>query len=194
MSTKASLWLDMASRTDLSTTSLKRRLSSRSEEHTSELQSPYDLVCLDILDLASCGGYYNLCHSDTLVESQSAGSFAGLLLKVSDYRHKDIYISADPLNWWCYLLSRRRYMAWCAKIDHLVLTLPRWLLHMLYWWSRIVLCLICSSSLSLFRWTLNCPDITTTSWCCFLMAGADLISPLGQRIWNVVTSRSNLTN
>ena len=69
-----------------------------------------------------------------------------------------------------------------------------WLLHMLYRWSRIVLYLICSSPLSLFRWTLNCLDITITSWCYFLMAGIDLISPLGQRIWNVVTSRSNLTN
>ena len=29
-----------------------------------------------------------------------------------------IYISMDPLNWWCYFLSRRRYVAWCAKIDH----------------------------------------------------------------------------
>jgi hypothetical protein len=74
-----------------------------------------------------------------------------------------IYISTDPLNWWCYFLSRRQYVAWCAKIDHLVLTFPHWLLHMLYWRSRIILCLICSSSLSLFRWTLNCLDITTTS-------------------------------
>ena len=48
-----------------------------------------------------------------------------------------IYISMDPLDWWCYFLSRRWYVAWCAKIDHLVLTSPRWLLHMLYWWSRI---------------------------------------------------------
>ena len=105
-----------------------------------------------------------------------------------------IYISTDPLNWWCYFLSRRRYVAWCAKIDHLVLTLPRRLLHMLYWWSRIILCLICSSSLSLLRWTLNCLDITTTSWCCFLMAGTDLISPLSRRIWNIITNQSNLTN
>ena len=49
-------------------------------------------VCPDILDLASCGECYNLCHSDILVESQSAGSSAGLLLEVSDYRHKDLYI------------------------------------------------------------------------------------------------------
>ena len=105
-----------------------------------------------------------------------------------------IYISTNPLNWWCYFLSRWWYVAWCAKIDHLVLTLPRRLLHMLYWRSRIVLYLICSSSLSLFRWTLNYLDITTTSWCCFLMAGTNLISPLGRRIWNVVISRSALTN
>jgi hypothetical protein len=49
-------------------------------------------VCLNILDLASCKGCYNLCHSDTLVESPSAGSFAGLLLEVFDYRHKDLYL------------------------------------------------------------------------------------------------------
>ena len=100
----------------------------------------------------------------------------------------------DPLNWWCYFLSRRWYVAWCAKIDHLVLTLPCRQLHMLYWQSRIILYLIRSSTLSLFRWTLNCLDVTITSWCCFLMACTDLISPLGRRIWNVVTSRSNLTN
>ena len=50
-------------------------------------------MCLDILDLASCKGCYNLCHSDTLVESRSAGSFAGLLLKVSNCRHKDLYLN-----------------------------------------------------------------------------------------------------
>ena len=49
-------------------------------------------MCLDILDLASCGGCYNLCHSDTLMESQSAGSFAGSLLEVTDYRRKDLYL------------------------------------------------------------------------------------------------------
>ena len=49
-------------------------------------------MCLGILDLASCEGCYNPYHSDTLVESQSAGPFAGLLLKVSDYRHKDLYL------------------------------------------------------------------------------------------------------
>ena len=105
-----------------------------------------------------------------------------------------IYISTDHLNWWCYFLSRRRYVAWCAKINHLVLTLPRRLLHMLHWWSRIILCLIRSSTLSLFRWTLNCLDIIITSWCCFLMTGTDLISPLGQWMWNVVISRPNLIN
>ena len=93
-----------------------------------------------------------------------------------------IYISTDPLNWWCYLLSRWRYVAWCAKIDHLVLTLPCRLLHMLYWRSKIVLYLICSSTWNLFRWTLKCLDVTITSWCCFLMAGTNLIGPLGQQI------------
>ena len=33
-----------------------------------------------------------MCYSDTLVESQCAGSFAGLLFEVSDYRHKDLYL------------------------------------------------------------------------------------------------------
>ena len=42
---------------------------------------------LDTLDLESCEGCYNLCHNDTPVESLSAGSFAGLLLEVSGYRH-----------------------------------------------------------------------------------------------------------
>ena len=93
-----------------------------------------------------------------------------------------IYIFTDPLNWWCYFFSWWRYVAWCAKIDHLVLTLPRWLLHMLYWWSRIILYLIRSSFLSLFRWTLNYLDITSTSWCCFMMAGTDLIGSLGRWI------------
>ena len=49
-------------------------------------------TCLDILDLVSCGGCYNPCHSDSLVESQSVGSFAGSLLEVYDYRHKDLYL------------------------------------------------------------------------------------------------------
>ena len=47
---------------------------------------------LDILDSKSCEGCYNLCHNDTLVESLSAGSFVGLLLEVSDYRHEDLYL------------------------------------------------------------------------------------------------------
>ena len=49
-------------------------------------------VCLDVLDLVSCGECYDLCHSDTLVESQSAGSSTGLLLEVFDCRHKDLYL------------------------------------------------------------------------------------------------------
>ena len=107
-------------------------------------------ACPDILDLASCGECYNLCHSDTLVESQSAGSFAGLLLEVSNYRYKDLYLYGS-FELMCYFLSRRWYVAWCAKIDHLVLTLPHRLLHMLYRRSSTILCLICSSILSLFR-------------------------------------------
>ena len=133
-------------------------------------------VCLDILDSVSCGECYNLCHSDTLVESQSVESFI------------------DPLNWWCYFLSRRWYVAWCAKINHLVLTLPRWLLHMLHWWSRIILYLIHSNTLSLLRWTLNYLDIIITSWCCFLMAGTGLISSLSRRMWTVVINQPNLIN
>ena len=46
----------------------------------------------DTLDSESCEGCYNLCHNDTPVESLSAGSFASLLLKVSDYRHEDLYL------------------------------------------------------------------------------------------------------
>ena len=49
-------------------------------------------MCLDTLDLESYEGYCNLCHSDTLVESLPIGSFAGLLLEVSDCRHKDLYL------------------------------------------------------------------------------------------------------
>ena len=49
-------------------------------------------MCLDTLDSESCEGCYNLCHNDTLVESLSAGSFAGLLLEVSDYRCWDLYL------------------------------------------------------------------------------------------------------
>ena len=49
-------------------------------------------MCLDTLDSKSCEGCYNLCHNDTLVESLSARSFAGLLLEVSDYRHEDLYL------------------------------------------------------------------------------------------------------
>jgi hypothetical protein len=105
-----------------------------------------------------------------------------------------IYISMDPLNWWCYFLSRWLYVAWCAKINHLVLTLPRWLLHILHWQSRIILYLIRSSTLSLLRWILNYLDIIITSWCCFLMAGTGLISPLSQWLWNVVISQPNLIN
>ena len=38
---------------------------------------------LGILDSESCEEYYNPCHNDILVESLSAGSFAGLQLEVS---------------------------------------------------------------------------------------------------------------
>ena len=85
-------------------------------------------------------------------------------------------------------------MAWCAKINHLVLTLPHWLLHMLHWRSRIILYLIRSNTLRLLRWTLNYLDIIITSWCCFLTAGTGLISPLSRQMWDVVISRSTLIN
>ena len=49
-------------------------------------------VYLDTLDSESCEGCCNMCHNDTLVESLSARFFAGLLLEVSDYRHKDLYL------------------------------------------------------------------------------------------------------
>ena len=49
-------------------------------------------MCLDTLDSESYEGCYNLCHNDTLVESLSAGSFVGLLLEVSNYRHEDLYL------------------------------------------------------------------------------------------------------
>ena len=67
-------------------------------------------MCPDILDLASCEGCYNLCHSDTLVESQSAGSFAGLLLEVSNYRYKDLYLYGS-FELMVLFLSRRWYVA-----------------------------------------------------------------------------------
>ena len=49
-------------------------------------------MCLDTLDSESYEQCYNLYHNDTLVESLSAGSFAVLLLEVSDYRHEDLYL------------------------------------------------------------------------------------------------------
>ena len=49
-------------------------------------------MCLDTLDSESYEGCYNLCHNDALVESLSTGSFAGLLLEVSDCRHDDLYL------------------------------------------------------------------------------------------------------
>jgi len=105
-----------------------------------------------------------------------------------------ICISTNPLNWWRYFLSRRRHLACYAKINHLILNLSHRLLHMLHWRSRIILYLIRSSTLSLLRWTLNYLDIIISSWCCFLTAGTDLISPLGRRIWNVVIDQPTLTN
>ena len=93
-----------------------------------------------------------------------------------------IYISMNPLNWWHYFLSRWWYLAWCTKMNHLVLTFPHRLFHMLRWWSRIILYLISSSTLNLLRWTLNCLDIIITSWCCFLMASTGLISSLSWRM------------
>ena len=90
---------------------------------TTDSSLDWNPVCLDILDLASCGGCYNPWHSDSLVESQLLGPLLACCLK-SLIVDKRIYISMDPLNWWCYFLSRRWYVAWCAKIDHLILTLP----------------------------------------------------------------------
>ena len=49
-------------------------------------------MCLDTLDSESYEGCYNLCHNDTLVESLSARSFTGLLLEVSDCRHKGLHL------------------------------------------------------------------------------------------------------
>ena len=49
-------------------------------------------MCLDTLDSESCEGCYNLYHNDAPVESLSAGSFAGLLLEVSDCRYEDLYL------------------------------------------------------------------------------------------------------
>ena len=72
-----------------------------------------------------------------------------------------IYISTNPLNRWCYFLSRRWYLAWCTKINHLILNLPCWLLHTLHWWSRIILHWFSSSTLNLLRWILNCLGIIT---------------------------------
>jgi hypothetical protein len=34
-----------------------------------------------------------------------------------------INISTDSWNWWCYFLSRRKYLAWRTKIDYLILNL-----------------------------------------------------------------------
>ena len=91
----------------------------------------------------------------------------------------------NPLNWWRYFLSQRWYLAWCAIINHLVLTLPRRLLHMLHWRSRIILYLISTTTLNLLRWALNCLDIIITSRCCFLMSSTGLISPVSRRMWNI---------
>ena len=75
----------------------------------------------------------------------------------------EICISTNPLNWWRYFLNRLRYLAWCAKINHLVLTLSRRLLYILHRWSRIILYLIGGGTLNFLRWALNCLDIIITS-------------------------------
>ena len=49
-------------------------------------------MCLDTLDLESYEGYCNLCHNDILMESLSVGSFANLLLEVSDCKCWDLYL------------------------------------------------------------------------------------------------------
>ena len=154
---------------DRTDSSSSRSPSAATHQHLSlDFSTPVDPsmdwhpVCLGTLDLESYKGCYNLCHNDTPVESLSVGSFVGLLLEVSDCRHEDLYLYGS-LNWWCCFLSRWWYVARCAKINHLVLTLPHRLLHMLYWWSRIILYLIRSSTLSLLRWTLDYLDIIITS-------------------------------
>ena len=132
--------------------SSSRSLSATNHQHLNlDFSAPADPYVdwnpsyLDTLDSESCEGCCNLCHNDIPMKSLSTGSLQACYLKslIVDIR---IYISMDPLNRWCYFLSRRWYVAWCAKIDHLVLTLPRWLLYMLYWRSRIVLNLIRSSA------------------------------------------------
>jgi hypothetical protein len=103
-----------------------------------------------------------------------------------------INISTDSWNWWRYFLSQRRYLAWRTKIDNLILNLPSRLLHMLRWWSRIVLYLVNSGALHLFRRILNYLNIIITSLCCSLKACTGMIGPLSRRMWNVKISRSNL--
>ena len=83
---------------DQTNSSSSRSLSATYQHLNLDFSTPIDPsmdwnpVCLDTLDLESCEGCYNLCHSDTLMEYLSAGSFAGLLLEVSDCRHKDLYL------------------------------------------------------------------------------------------------------
>ena len=85
--------------TDRTDFSSSRSLSATTHQHLNlDFSAPVDPsvdcnpVCLDILDSESYEGCYNMCHSDNPMEPPSAGSFAGLLLEVSDYRHKDLYL------------------------------------------------------------------------------------------------------
>ena len=86
----ASDWIDSSS--SRSPSVIIHQLADFDSSAPANPSMDWNPVCLDILDLASCEGSYNLCQSDTLVESRSVGSFAGSLLEVSDYRHKDLYL------------------------------------------------------------------------------------------------------
>ena len=65
------------------------------------------------------------------MESRSVGSFAGSLLEVSDCKHKDLYLYGSIELMVLFFELTTVYGLMC-QINHLVLTLPHWLLHMLY--------------------------------------------------------------
>ena len=88
-------------------------------------------MCFDTLDLKSYEGCYNPCHNDTLLESLSSMSFASLLLEVFDCRHEDLYLYGSFELMVLFFELTTVYGLMC-QINHLVLTLPHWLLHMLY--------------------------------------------------------------
>ena len=88
-------------------------------------------MCLDILDLESCEGCYNLCHNDNSMEFLSAGSYASLLLEVSDYRHKDLYLYGS-FELRVLFFEPMTVSGLLCQIKHLILDLSRRLLHMLH--------------------------------------------------------------